>query len=207
MTSLKKLAKTTRRSKKRVGRGYGGGKGGHTTTRGTKGQKARSKVRSGFEGGQTALIHRLPLKRGVHNRPSGKKPVVVNLKYLNLLPKDTAVTIETLVEHRIVRQDEAKRLGVKVLGGGELTVSLKVALPVSQSAAEKIKKAGGEVVAAAVKTEKKDDQAKKGKEKKAAVRAKKPKRAAQEKEEAEEEKSKKRKKAAPIKPVVVKEKR
>lgn len=146
MTSLNKLTKTKTRSKKRIGRGYGSGKGGHTTIRGSKGSKARSKVRLGFEGGQTALIHRLPLKRGAKNRPAGKKPVVVNLKYLNLLPKGTLVTVETLVKQGIVKESEAKRLGVKILGGGELKVPLKLALPVSQSAAEKIRKAGGEVV-------------------------------------------------------------
>jgi hypothetical protein len=79
------------------------------------------------------------------NRRRGKKPIVVNLKYLNLLPRDTEVGVETLVKHRIVKKDETKS-GVKILGGGELKVALKVALPVSRQAAERIRKAGGEVV-------------------------------------------------------------
>lgn len=146
MMELSKLPKTTSRSKKRVGRGYGGGKGGHTTGRGTKGQKARSKVHLGFEGGQTSLIHRLPLRRGKGNKPAGKKPLIVNVKYLNLLPANTVVTVDTLKAHRIVKEDEAKKFGIKILGDGELAVPLKVTLPVSKGAAEKIKKAGGEVI-------------------------------------------------------------
>ncbi|HID16984.1 TPA: 50S ribosomal protein L15 [Candidatus Bathyarchaeota archaeon] len=143
---LNSLPKTTTRSKKRIGRGYGSGKGGHTVGRGTKGQKARSKVRLGFEGGQTSLIHRLPLRRGKGNKPAGKKPLTVNVKHLNLLPADTLVTVDALIAHRIVKKDEAKKFGVKVLGDGKLAVPLRVDLPVSKGAAQKIEKAGGEVV-------------------------------------------------------------
>lgn len=49
---------------KRIGRGYGSGKGGHTVGRGQKGQKARRKVKPGFEGGQLPLGKRLPVRRG-----------------------------------------------------------------------------------------------------------------------------------------------
>lgn len=61
---LNKLSKVVRGAKKRVGRGYGSGKGGHTTGRGSKGQKARGKVRSTFEGGQLPLVRRLPRRGG-----------------------------------------------------------------------------------------------------------------------------------------------
>lgn len=60
---LSNLTKITRRAKKRVGRGYGSGKGGHTTGRGAKGQKVRSSLRPTFEGGQLPLVRRLP-RRG-----------------------------------------------------------------------------------------------------------------------------------------------
>ena len=60
---LSNLSKIVRSAKKRVGRGYGSGKGGHTTGRGAKGQKARGKVKPTFEGGQLPLARRIPRKR------------------------------------------------------------------------------------------------------------------------------------------------
>ena len=63
---LKKLPKTTTKKKKRLGRGYGSGKGGHTVGRGAKGLKARSKLPLTFEGTKIkkSLLQRLPLRRG-----------------------------------------------------------------------------------------------------------------------------------------------
>ena len=57
------LQKLVKRSKKRLGRGHGSGKV-KTSGRGTKGQRARGKIRLGFEGGQLSIIKRLPLLRG-----------------------------------------------------------------------------------------------------------------------------------------------
>lgn len=65
-----------RKSKKRVGRGYGSGKGGHTSGRGQKGQKARGKISPLFEGTKVkkSLIQRLPLQRGKGKfKPKRKK--------------------------------------------------------------------------------------------------------------------------------------
>jgi large subunit ribosomal protein L15 len=142
---LDQLPKTTIKKKKRVGRGYGSGKGGHTTGRGHKGQKARSKVPLGFEGGQTTLSRRLPLKRGKDNISTRPKPLVVNVRYLNLLPEKSRVTLEALIEAGIVAGNEARQSGVKILGGGELNRSLIIALPCSKSAKAKIEAAGGKV--------------------------------------------------------------
>jgi large subunit ribosomal protein L15 len=64
---LNTLEKLKTKSKKRVGRGYGSMKGGHTAGRGQKGQKSRSgytQPRPGFEGGQMPLSRRLPKFRG-----------------------------------------------------------------------------------------------------------------------------------------------
>jgi large subunit ribosomal protein L15 len=149
MTQLNQLPKTTLKAKKRIGRGYGSGKGGHTVGRGAKGQKARSKVKMGFAGTKTrkSLLKRLPLLRGKGKLKSRKsKPIVVNLKYLNLLPKDSQVTMETLIKHGLVKADEGKNYGVKILGEGDLEKPLKVSLPVSQGARKKIEQAGGKVV-------------------------------------------------------------
>lgn len=61
-----RLPKVIKRSKKRVGRGVGSGKGSHTSGRGQKGQKSRGKVGVLFEGMKMkkSLLKRLPLMRG-----------------------------------------------------------------------------------------------------------------------------------------------
>lgn len=142
---LNELPKITKKPKKRLGRGAGSGRG-KTAGRGTKGQKARGKVKLGFEGGQLPLIKRLPLKRGKGRNKSLKPgPIIVNVKYLNILPKNTEVDLETLIKARIVKEDEARSFGVKILGDGELLLPLTVKLPCSGGAKEKIEKAGGKV--------------------------------------------------------------
>lgn len=146
---LEKLPKTTTRKKKRLGRGYGSGKGGHTVGRGAKGLKARGKVPLTFDGTKIkkSFLKRLPLQRGKGKFKSLKPgPVVVNLKYLNLLPKGSEVDFKSLVKHRIVNAKDAKKYGIKILGDGELRASLKVKLPCSKGAAKKIEKAGGKII-------------------------------------------------------------
>lgn len=145
---LSQLPKTTTRPKKRVGRGYGSGKGGHTVGRGAKGTKARGKIALIFEGTKIkkSFLKRLPLQRGKGKlKPLKPGPVIVNVKHLNLLPKNSPVDITTLAKYKIVDEKEAKIFGVKILGDGELKVPLKVQLPCSKGAAAKIEKAGGKV--------------------------------------------------------------
>lgn len=144
---LNALPKIVERGHKRPGRGHGSGKG-KTAGRGTKGQKARNKVRLGFEGGQLSIINRLPLYRGkMRNRPVSKKFLPINFKVLNILPNDTVVNNETLIKYRIVTSDALQRNSVKILGDGELKVKLTIALPISKSAQKKVEAAGGKVVA------------------------------------------------------------
>lgn len=141
-----KLPKITTKKKKRVGRGYGSGKGGHTSTRGSKGQKARSKVKPFFEGGQLALIRRLPKTRGKGRfKPLKPSPIIINLKDLLLLKKGTEVNIDNLSRAGIVDQKEAEKYGVKILGDGDLKTSLVIKLPISKKAAAAVEKAGGKV--------------------------------------------------------------
>lgn len=142
---LNQLPKITTRRKKRLGRGYGSGKGGHTVGRGQKGQKARSKVKPWFEGGQTPLTTRLPMHRGKGKFKSKPGPLILNLRYLDLLPDKTLVDLKTLIKYKLVKEKDAQEFGVKILGGGELKKSLTVLLPCSKGAAKKIKSAGGEV--------------------------------------------------------------
>lgn len=143
LTNLQKLTKT---KKKRLGQGHGSGRG-KTAGRGTKGQKARNSVPLYFEGGALTLIKRLPFRRGKgKNNVFKKRPVTINVKILNLFAKDAIVDLETLVAKKIVTKEDAKTYGVKILGDGEIGVSLTVKLPVSKGAQLKIEKAGGKIV-------------------------------------------------------------
>lgn len=133
--------KGARKERKRVGRGTSSGTG-KTSTRGHKGQWARSGggVRPGFEGGQTPLFRRLP-KRGFTNARFAKNLAVVNLSQLNTLPEGTVVTPSLLVQKRMVRE---LLDGIKVLAKGELTVKLTVqAHAFSAAAKEQIEALGG----------------------------------------------------------------
>jgi large subunit ribosomal protein L15 len=145
LTSLKP-APGSRRKPKRIGRGPGSGHG-KTATAGNKGQLSRSgrKQYFGFEGGQNPLHRRIP-KRGFTNL-FRKEYAVINVGELE------AYTGEVTPD-RLMQQGRIKRLrdGLKVLGGGELTKALVIrAHHFSQSALEKIRKAGGqaEVIPAA----------------------------------------------------------
>lgn len=142
---LSKLQKITDKRLKRLGRGHGSGRS-KTSGRGTKGQKARRDIPLHFEGGALPLIKRLPFLKGRgKNFKVSTKPLVVNFKYLNLLPKDSTVNLETLVKYKIVKEDDAKRYGVKILGDGELSHPLTIKLPISKSAAKKVLKAKGTI--------------------------------------------------------------
>ncbi len=125
---------------KRVGRGIGSGRG-KTSTRGHKGQNARSGggVRPGFEGGQMPLYRRVP-KRGFTNIFK-KEYAIVNLDKLNKFDEDTKVTPELLIEKGIIKNTKD---GVKILGNGQLNVKLHVvANAFSETAKAKIEAAGG----------------------------------------------------------------
>ena len=125
---------------KRIGRGHGSGNG-KTAGKGHKGQNARSSggVRIGFEGGQMPLARRIP-KRGFNNI-FATKYAIVNVSDLNKFKDGTVVDTELLVASGLVKKVYD---GVKILGNGELSAKLTVkAAKFSQSAIEKIEKAGG----------------------------------------------------------------
>ena len=126
--------------KYRKGRGIGSGNG-KTAGKGHKGQNARSGggVRPGFEGGQLPIYRRLP-KRGFTNH-FATNYAIINVGDLEIFENGTEVTLEMLVENRIIRKELD---GLKVLGNGELTKSLTVkAKTFSATAKEKIEAAGG----------------------------------------------------------------
>jgi len=135
-----KPAKGATKKTKRVGRGFGSGHG-KTSTKGHKGQKARSGgvKPAGFEGGQMPLQRRIP-KRGFTNI-FRREYAVVNVSDLATLAGSDTITPEMLKQKGLIKDMKA---GLKVLGMGELTTKLTVrAHKFSKSALDKIQAAGG----------------------------------------------------------------
>lgn len=138
-----KPSKGSKHSKKRVGRGNGSGHGS-TSTRGNKGQKARSggNIPARFEGGQTPLVRRLPKLKGFKN-PGRVEFQVVNVSALNIFNDGDTVDTAALYDRKIIKE---KTLPVKILGGGELTKKLSVKIDrVVSTARAKIEGAKGSV--------------------------------------------------------------
>lgn len=128
---------------KRLGCGIGSGHG-KTSTKGHKGQRARSgfALRPGFEGGQNPLYRRLP-KRGFNNEAFRRRFAIVNLDQLSGL-EEKEIHPELLMSRGVIKKLES---GVKILGGGEIKKAVTVkAHRFSESAKTKIEKAGGQAV-------------------------------------------------------------
>ncbi|MDR1620298.1 MAG: 50S ribosomal protein L15 [Clostridiales bacterium] len=128
------------KTRKRVGRGSGSGMG-KTSTKGHKGQKARSGgKKNGFEGGQMPLARRLP-KRGFTNI-FAREYTIINIADLNRLDDDTVVTAGLLATNGIISKIEKD--GLKVLGRGQLERKLTVkAAKFSKTAKAAIEAKGG----------------------------------------------------------------
>ena len=138
---------TSKKSKKRVGRGSGSGLG-KTSGRGVKGQKSRSGVAiKSFEGGQMPLYRRLP-KRGF-NPILKQKIAILNLEkiqnYLNkktLSSKDT-INSDLLKKLKLINKNSTK---LKILGSGEVKDKINIEADLaSKSAIEKLEKIGGSI--------------------------------------------------------------
>ena len=125
--------------RKRVARGVGG-RGGKTAGRGMKGQRARSKVPVGFEGGQMPLLRRVPKWRGFTN------PFRVEYQAVNLDTIDASGLDEVSPRILIERGLASKGSLVKVLGRGDLSRPVRVrAHAVSKAAADAILAVGGSI--------------------------------------------------------------
>lgn len=138
--------KPNKKNKKRIGRGQGSGRGGHTVGRGHNGQRARSgfKERFWFEGGQMPLQRRIP-KFGFHNR-FRTEYVPLNVARLSALLEEgrleETVTVEGLRETGVLGKDEL----VKLLGDGEIDAKVDIEVHAcSESARKKVEAAGGSV--------------------------------------------------------------
>jgi len=146
MSKLNTSGKTTK-TKLRVGRGIGSGKG-KTCGRGVKGQKSRSGVAiKAFEGGQMPLYRRLP-KRGFNS--FGKINIaIMNLEKIQsfiiqktISIKDT-INIDLLKKLKLINKNSQK---LKILGTGEIKDKVNIEADlISKSAVEKLEKAGGTV--------------------------------------------------------------
>ncbi len=133
-------AEGSKKRKIRVGRGESGRRG-KTAGRGTKGLKARSKVRRGFEGGQMPLQRRMPKLPGFTN-PNRVEYTVLNVGRLAEFEDGSTVTVDDLRARGLVKH----RGLVKVLGEGDIDRALTVkAHAFSLGAVEKIQAAGGKV--------------------------------------------------------------
>jgi len=130
-----------RKKKKRVGRGPGSGLG-ETAGRGSKGQKKRSKVRLGFEGGQNPIYRRVP-KRGFVNINRVEVHGVNVGRLEGVFSAGETVSLETLLEKGLVPK---RATAIKLLADGELNTKLVARVfAVSEAARGKIEAAGGSV--------------------------------------------------------------
>ena len=139
-----KPAKGSVKTRKRIGRGQGSGKGG-TSTRGHKGAQSRSGYsrKIGFEGGQMPLQRRIP-KYGFTNinRKEYKGINIATLQQLAEKKKLQSVDIQTLIDAGLVSKNDL----VKILGNGELKLKLNVkAHAFSKSAVQAIESLQGTV--------------------------------------------------------------
>jgi len=135
------------KSKMRVGRGIGSGKG-KTSGRGVKGQKSRSGVAiKSFEGGQMPLYRRLP-KRGFN--PISKE----NIAILNLEKIQSYIDKKNINPNEVLNTDLLKKLKLinknsiklKILGTGEVKDKINIEADLaSKSAIEKLEKIGGSI--------------------------------------------------------------
>jgi len=144
MSLLNKLVKTVKTSSKRLGRGYGSGKGGHTSSRGQKGQTSRvgSKIPLWFEGGQLPGVKKYPMIRGKGRFSTLNPTAEITLSDLEKMPT-TDISLETLKLHKVIEKGFKK---AKIISSGKLTKKVNIkGISTTKSALETIKKLGGSV--------------------------------------------------------------
>lgn len=141
------LVKTIKRSKKRVGRGWGSGKG-KFSGRGIKGQAKRSSISANFIGGAEVLSKRLPMLRGKGKNKSIQKSIGVNIERIeqsSAFKNKSEITVKSLIKAGIVSVKIARSHQVRILGRGKLTKNISTSLPTTRKAVEKIQNAGGKL--------------------------------------------------------------
>lgn len=144
MSILNIIKKITKRSSKRLGRGYGSGKGGHTSSRGQKGQTSRtgSKVPLWFEGGALPLSKRIPMWRGKGRFKSLQKTAELTFSDLSKIEL-TDISLDSLKLNKII---DKRFKQAKVINKGKLSKKINLkGIAVSASAKKEIEALGGTV--------------------------------------------------------------
>ena len=148
MEILNSLSKTTSKTAKRRGRGYGSKAGGHTTGRGAKGDKVRGKSKLTFDGTKIkkGWIKRLPFLRGKRRLNSRASNLVFNLNQIEKwFKKDEIVSKEALIKKAHLPKSETTK-NFKILSLGGITKSLTFkGLDLSKTTKRLILKANGKI--------------------------------------------------------------
>lgn len=150
---IKQKSLKTKTKKRRVGRGYGSGKGGHTSGRGMKGQRSRSGFKRQKAWLREANINSLPKLRGIGKRSNRKRyekaklnSFVLNVSDLDKL-RDGEVVTQSFLKSRGLIKSRSKKVDIKILGEGNISKKITVkGIKTSEMAQEKIEKAGGTVI-------------------------------------------------------------
>ena len=140
---LNNILKSTSRGKKRIGRG---GKRGHTSGRGTKGQKSRAghKIRPMMRD----LVQKIPKKRGTGFSSTSGPVIVIDLETVNSLFKTGEKVTPRVLQNKgvITLGGKTPRPRVKILARGKITKKLIFEnVDASEAATEAILKQGGEL--------------------------------------------------------------
>ncbi|NMC35610.1 hypothetical protein GYA49_01045 [Candidatus Beckwithbacteria bacterium] len=134
MVTLDQLPASVSRGKKRLGRGYGSGKGGHTSSRGQKGQKSRTTAKLLFEGTKTNkdFFRRTPWLRGKNRLKSfNEKPVLIQSSSLSVFKAGDEVDLKALTKKKLIPE---KTKTVKILFDKDPGVKLILKVPASKAA-------------------------------------------------------------------------
>jgi len=142
--NLSNLPKSVKTGKKRLGRGFGSGVGGHTVGRGQKGQKTRGIIPLWFEGGQLPIVRRTPFIKGKHRFQVIKlQPITVNFDILSKYFADKDVIDSSLLAKTFKTSDKEAKRGFKIIATGKLEKALEINVLASAGAIKAIEKAGG----------------------------------------------------------------
>jgi len=153
MNSLSSLSKSVTKSRKRVGRGYGSGVGGHTTTKGAKGKKIRTKTKLTFDGTKIkkSWLKRLPFLRGKRRINSFQtRPLTVSLSFLDKNLK-TGDKLDFKILAKLLKTELSylQKTGVKILSSTKViskTFSVDKQIQMSKSVKDKIIATGGKII-------------------------------------------------------------
>ena len=145
MSFLNQLTSITSRKSKRVGRGYGCGKGGHTSGKGQKGQNSRrgGGVAMWFEGGQLPIIKRMPMQRGKSRFNVVRPTAEITLSDLQKMKAET-ISFDTL---KLEKLTDSRFKKAKIIATGKIERAVTISgIKVTPAAQKAIKAAGGKVL-------------------------------------------------------------